>query len=122
MNQREKSTVTKFSCFKRAIILGLVLLMSVSGFATPLAQETQEKEKEKIEAAHYSVSVATSGMECWMRKPGRMRLSSSFPTNGFPEIIFLLLWIRTVWSLSIRNIFMSGFVATTRIPLKSGHI
>jgi hypothetical protein len=44
------------------MIFGLVLLFSLSGFAAPLAQETQEKpeKKEEIEAAHYTISAATS--------------------------------------------------------------
>ena len=54
------NTVTKFRVFSVFLVIGLVLLMSVSGFAAPLVQETQEKEKEKIEVSHYPVAQATS--------------------------------------------------------------
>ena len=56
----EENTVTKFKVFSVSLVIGLVLLLSLSGFATPLIKETQEKEKEKIEAAHYTISAATS--------------------------------------------------------------
>jgi len=54
--------VRDFLSLKKAMIFGVVLLVTLSGFAAPLVQETQEKQekKEKIEAAHYTVSAATS--------------------------------------------------------------
>jgi hypothetical protein len=52
----------KFKTHSKNLMVSLALIIAISGVVFPLTQEAQEKpkEKEKIEAAHYAVSAATS--------------------------------------------------------------
>ena len=58
----KEDILKKFLFRPKVISVSLVLLMSICGFAAVSAQEVQEKpgKKAKIEAAHYTVSAATS--------------------------------------------------------------
>lgn len=52
----------KFKTSSKNFMVGLALIIGLSGFVAPSTQEAQEKpkNKEEIEAAHYTVSAATS--------------------------------------------------------------